>query len=474
MILVTGGLGFIGSHTVQALLDAGESCLLVQRSHPEAPAGRFSAPVAVEQADVRDLDALLAIGQRHQISGIVHLAGSMPWPPSAEPPVRAARRSLGSLFNVIEAAQEWGVGRVALASTIGVYGRAREPFEGPLTEDMPLSMSAPHLIPTFKKISELLGGHLGDVTGMEIIHLRISGTWGPLGHHPDPFFAAPQLIHAAARGTAPALSGVGGRMRASPTHRSTSPQAASSARPGLTSPGCGQTPALPPRGTPNGPPPTTSPGCGRVTTTEPGSPPGSAPAARSEQAPGPDHGVDPGTRRRPRPILGAEQLPAPGRECGDCVLHRDLGLTGCRRGCSCRRIDRTMSNQVQGSAWPDPGPQTAHHVHHRSGDMDVQGDGQVIGVRFRSPGPQIGLHPPNPRRNLRPRGAGGGPGLAQRGRGEIDRGDLPAVRGEPPGLGPVPASRVKRPPRGQPLEIGDQVRVRRSVGHGVRMVTEGP
>src|SRR6201996_3274716 len=213
MILITGGLGFIGSHTVQALLDAGEECVLVQRSHAEVPAGRFDAPVAVERADATDLEALLAVGRIHRITGIVHLAGSMPWPPSSEPPVQAARRSLGSLFNVMQAAEKWQVGRVALASTIGVYGGARDPLEGPLTEDMPLSMSAPHLIPTFKKGSELLGGHLAGATGIEVVTLRISGTWGPLGHNPDPFFPAPQLIHAAAHGHAPDLSGVTGRMR---------------------------------------------------------------------------------------------------------------------------------------------------------------------------------------------------------------------------------------------------------------------
>jgi UDP-glucose 4-epimerase len=214
MILVTGGLGFIGSHTVQALLDAGEDCVSVQRTYAAAPTGRFNAPVAIEQADAADLEALLAIGRRHRVTGIVHLAGSMPWPPSSEPPVPAAYRSLGSLFNIVQAAQEWGVGRVALASTIGVYGGAKDPFEGPLTEDMPLSMNAPHLIPTFKKVSELLGGHLANATGIEVVNLRISGTWGPLGHSPDPFFPAPQLIHAAAHGRAPDLSGVGGRMHA--------------------------------------------------------------------------------------------------------------------------------------------------------------------------------------------------------------------------------------------------------------------
>ena len=95
--------------------------------------------------------------------------------------------------------------RVGIASTIGVY--AGNGAQGALTEDMPLAMSAPHLIPTFKKIGELLDDYLAGATGIEIVNYRISGTWGPLGHS-DPFFPAPELIHAAAAGRAPDLSGL--------------------------------------------------------------------------------------------------------------------------------------------------------------------------------------------------------------------------------------------------------------------------
>ena len=84
MILVTGGLGFIGSHTVQALLDAGEECVLVQRRAAEP---FFDRPVRVEQGDVTDLEGLRDIAKRHGVTGVVHMAGSMPWPPSDEPPV---------------------------------------------------------------------------------------------------------------------------------------------------------------------------------------------------------------------------------------------------------------------------------------------------------------------------------------------------------------------------------------------------
>ena len=203
MILVTGGLGFIGSHTTQALLDLDEGCVLLQRRSIELPAAWDRAPVVAERGDVTDLPSLRAVGTRHPITGIVHLAGSMPWPPSPDQPVEAARTALGGLFNIMQAAQEWGVRRVGVASTIGVYGGL--PAEGPLREDMPLPMTSRHLIPAFKKIGELLNDHLADATGLDVVNYRISGTWGPRGHD-DPFFPAPALVHAAARGTAPDLS----------------------------------------------------------------------------------------------------------------------------------------------------------------------------------------------------------------------------------------------------------------------------
>src|SRR6202020_826398 len=213
IILITGGLGHIGSATVQALLDIGEGCVLVQRSSPEIQDGRFSAPVSAVQADVKDLDALRAIGRDHTITGIVHMAGSMPWPPNPdEAPVAAAHEALGGLFNIVQVAQEWGVKRVSLASTIGVdAGLANT---GALSEDLPVPLTAPHVIPTFKRISELLGKYLAGPTGLEIIHLRISGAWGPLGHLPNFAFPAPQFVYAAATGTRVDLSGVGGRLKA--------------------------------------------------------------------------------------------------------------------------------------------------------------------------------------------------------------------------------------------------------------------
>jgi UDP-glucose 4-epimerase len=208
MILITGGLGFIGSHTARALLDLGESCLLVQRRSPGVVPSfltgfRAGARVLVEQADLGDRDAFLEIGRRHPITGIVHLAGSVPWPPGAGEPVDAARAAVGSLLTVVQAARDWQVPRVGVASTIGVYGDV--PAAGPLGEDLPLPMTSGHVIPAFKKIGELLTDHLAGATGVEIVNLRIGAVWGPLGRPVSVFFPAPQLVHAAAAGTAPDL-----------------------------------------------------------------------------------------------------------------------------------------------------------------------------------------------------------------------------------------------------------------------------
>ena len=207
MILITGGLGFIGSHTTQALLDLDEQCVLVQR-RAVAPVGALAGEVGrrvfIEQADVTDLTALLEVGNRHKITGIVHLAGSVPWPPGAYEPVDGARKAVDSLLNVIQAASDWEVARVSTASTIGVYGGAVG--NPPYREDMPLPMTAGHVIPAFKKIGELLADYMAGVTGIEVLSCRIGGIWGPLGRAASPIVAAPQLVHAAVRGTAADLS----------------------------------------------------------------------------------------------------------------------------------------------------------------------------------------------------------------------------------------------------------------------------
>jgi UDP-glucose 4-epimerase len=216
MFLITGGLGFIGSHTARALLDLGESCVLLQRrTSPELPsplADEVGRRVFVERVDLADRSALVEVGDRHRITGVVHLAGSVPWPPHAQGaaqvpgPVEAAKSALDTLFHVVHAARVWGVPRVVAASTIGVYGGVAA--TGPLGEDLPLPMTAGHAIPAFKKIGELLADHLSGSTGVDIVNARIAAVWGPLGRPSSVFLPAPSLVHAAVHGTDPDLSGL--------------------------------------------------------------------------------------------------------------------------------------------------------------------------------------------------------------------------------------------------------------------------
>jgi UDP-glucose 4-epimerase len=199
MILITGGFGFIGTHVTRALLAAGESCVVAARRPRTLTHERLS----FERVDLTDRKAFLDIGRRHPITGIVNLAGAFGFSGAAEP-VLDARLTIETLLNVLAAAREWGVARVGFASTIGVYLGATD--KSPLREDVPLPMSTGHGIPAFKKIGELLGDHLADATGTQIVNYRIAGAWGPGGRPASLFVAAPALVHAAASGTAPDFS----------------------------------------------------------------------------------------------------------------------------------------------------------------------------------------------------------------------------------------------------------------------------
>jgi UDP-glucose 4-epimerase len=95
---------------------------------------------------------------------------------------------------VLRVARAWGVRRVTLASTIGVYAGVHERA---LREDPPLPMTAPVSIPAAKKCGEIIAS-LAD--GFEVANMRIGASWGPQGAPRSPFFALPALVNAAVDG----------------------------------------------------------------------------------------------------------------------------------------------------------------------------------------------------------------------------------------------------------------------------------
>src|SRR5215831_18871410 len=191
MILVTGGLGFIGAHTVRALASLGQRCLAATRrpvSDP-VPFADLGDLVTVVQADAADLSSLRRAGDGRRLSGIIHLAASAPGLPGT----RAAfvRTSVTALLNLLDAAAAWGVPRVSLASSLGVYQGVPDT---PYREDARLRQLPIDPIPAAKNAAELLAAVVTQSAGPQVINLRIATIWGPGNASPAPVVA--NLVHA--------------------------------------------------------------------------------------------------------------------------------------------------------------------------------------------------------------------------------------------------------------------------------------
>ncbi|AKU15461.1 NAD-dependent epimerase/dehydratase family protein [Luteipulveratus mongoliensis] len=196
MILVTGGLGMIGAHTARALIDLGQEVVVTTHRRSDVPSF-LDGQVTVEPLDVTDREAFLALGDRYDISDIVHLAGSIP----GENPVDYFRTDTIGLLNALDAARAWGVRRFAVASSLGAYiGRSEIPWHEGL--DLPTT-ALPHLIIAFKKAVEPLTTHALQGSGVQPVVLRIGTIWGPLVDPESPFCYIPPYISAVLRGEEP-------------------------------------------------------------------------------------------------------------------------------------------------------------------------------------------------------------------------------------------------------------------------------
>jgi nucleoside-diphosphate-sugar epimerase len=198
MILVTGGLGTIGAQTARALLDLGQEVVVTCRHRTDVPSFLVGR-VTVEPLDVTDRAAFLALGQRHDITGIVHLAaGGLE---VSDRPMEFLRVNTDGLLNALEAARIWRVSRFAVASSLTVYaGRPETVWH----EDLALPTVPPmHPIPAFKKAVESLTTLALADTDIQPVLLRIGTIWGPLADPASPFIPFPALIDAVAKGRRP-------------------------------------------------------------------------------------------------------------------------------------------------------------------------------------------------------------------------------------------------------------------------------
>src|SRR5215471_6970184 len=203
--LITGGMGFIGLHTARAFLDAGEDVVITYFQTWREPSfikDAYHKRVQIEKVDVTDRDGLMALGKKHKIDRIAHLA--VPGL-GALGPAEDLRTNITGLTHVLEAALEWGSKRLTLASSVAVYAGLPA---GPFVEDALLPIASGNPTETFKKAWEILALHFASRTGLEIISMRIGGIWGPLYHSMANLLS--RLTHAALQGTDPDLASARG------------------------------------------------------------------------------------------------------------------------------------------------------------------------------------------------------------------------------------------------------------------------
>lgn len=147
MILVTGGTGYIGSHTVVELLGRGETVLILDNlcnsslkvlDRIETIAGRRPAFV---QADIRDLGAVQAVFRDHDIESVVHFAGLKAVGESVVKPLAYYENNVAGTLNLLHAMTEAGVRQLVFSSSATVYG---DPHTVPIREDFPLCATNPY------------------------------------------------------------------------------------------------------------------------------------------------------------------------------------------------------------------------------------------------------------------------------------------------------------------------------------------
>jgi UDP-glucose 4-epimerase len=146
-ILVTGGAGYIGSHTCVALLDAGHDVVVVDNFANSSPRAIDAVrrvtgrDLAVVDADVADAGALDAVFAAHPVDAVIHFAGLKAVGESVAEPLRYYRNNLGSTYELVDAMERHGVERLVFSSSCTVYG---DPDRVPLTEDTPLDAKSPY------------------------------------------------------------------------------------------------------------------------------------------------------------------------------------------------------------------------------------------------------------------------------------------------------------------------------------------
>ncbi|MBI4954396.1 MAG: GDP-mannose 4,6-dehydratase [Myxococcales bacterium] len=191
-ILLTGAAGFIGSHTLEALLERGDDVVAIDNFDPyysperkrrnvdEASAGARPGQLTFVAADVRDRAGMDELFLAHRPEAVVHLAAMAGVRASIAAPQLYLDVNLSGTLNLLEGARRSGCRGFVFASTSSVYGATRTiPFVETDPCDRPL---APY--PATKRAAELLGHAYHHLYRLPFTALRFFTVYGPRGR-PD-------------------------------------------------------------------------------------------------------------------------------------------------------------------------------------------------------------------------------------------------------------------------------------------------
>ena len=187
-ILVTGGTGFIGSHTTVELIEAGYEVVIVDNlsnSKIEVLDGIekiTGVRPAFEQVDLRDFDATEAVFKKYPaIEGIIHFAASKAVGESVEKPLLYYRNNIVSLVNLLVLMPKYDVKGIIFSSSCTVYGQpSKENL--PVTEAAPIQKALSPYGNTKQINEEIIHDYVHSGAKIKSIILRY---FNPIGAHPS-------------------------------------------------------------------------------------------------------------------------------------------------------------------------------------------------------------------------------------------------------------------------------------------------
>ena len=184
-VLVSGGAGYIGSHTAVELIGAGFDVVIVDnlsnsdRNAVEGVRRITGVEVPFVEADCCDRAAFRKVFEQYEFDSVIHFAASKAVGESVLEPMKYYRNNLTSFMNVIDLMREFGRQNIVFSSSCTVYG---EPEKQPVTERTPRKPAESPYGNTKTMCEDILRDSLKAYDGLKGIALRY---FNPIGAHPS-------------------------------------------------------------------------------------------------------------------------------------------------------------------------------------------------------------------------------------------------------------------------------------------------